>query len=74
MFIELIEIEKTKEVVGPFMINTNNISFIDTVVLDDNSTVKRVRTNDQVTFFISDKDYGKLKKLLSENNLGPTSM
>ena len=54
MFIELIEIEKTKEVVGPFMINTNNISFIDTVVLDDNSTVKRVRTNDQVTFFISD--------------------
>lgn len=73
MFIELTELSKTGETIGSFMINSNNISFIDTVY-EGETSYKRVRTNEQVSFYISDKDYNKLKKLFINNNEGPNSM
>ena len=46
MYIELMEIDKNNNDIGEFIINTNDIVFVDTYKIDD-GICKRVKTRDK---------------------------
>jgi len=65
MYIELMEIDKNNNDIGEFIINTNDIIFVDTWNLDVGKC-KRVKTRDEAGtyFYIYHDDYNKIKELL----------
>lgn len=65
MYIELMEIDKNNNDIGEFIINTNDIIFVDTWNLDAGKC-KRVKTRDEAGtyFYIRHADYNKIKGLL----------
>ena len=53
MYIELMEIDKNNNDIGEFIINTNDIVFVDTYKIDD-GICKRVKTRDKEgSYFLS---------------------
>lgn len=65
MYIELMEIDKNNNDIGEFIINTNDIVFVDTYKIDA-GICKRVKTRDKEGsyFFIRQDEYNKIKGLL----------
>ena len=65
MYIELMEIDKNNVDIGEFIINTNDILFVDTYNIDA-GRCKRVKTKDEggTYFYIRHDDYNKIKRLL----------
>lgn len=65
MYIELMEIDKNNNDIGEFIINTNDIVFVDTYKIDG-GICKRVKTRDKEGsyFFIRHDEYNKIKGLL----------
>ena len=63
MYIELMEIDKNNNNIGEFIINTNDIIFVDTVNIEAGQCKRIKLKNSDIQFYIRDKDYERIKNI-----------